>query len=357
MFSMQLLNAALCTMLCLYLFNSPALRPLASRLLAVNYGLFALQSGLLLAVLAGGIGQIEPTYFADLRATMALVLGPSLLLYYRAVIFQQLNPINALHFIPALVLFIGLFIAPSLLNWVRPFIDGLIITSFAVYLTAGVYLLAKFGQLTHLGAYARNAKRYLTLLILMMVVNIAIDLGVVAEIRYDAHMAPYNTYSLSIGAALFTLLHAITVYLAMIRSPLIDWMREREVTKQTSKPLKESPLEEQEAQAIYARWQKKLETEQWYLLEDGLSISRAAKKMVVPSRKLSQAINRFYGASYSQMINDYRVAKAKELLKQKIDLPITEVMMASGFNTKSQFHREFSRVTGMSPSGYRLAPS
>jgi AraC-like DNA-binding protein len=35
------------------------------------------------------------------------------------------------------------------------------------------------------------------------------------------------------------------------------------------------------------------------------------------------------------------------------DEPVTQVMFEAGFQTKSNFNREFLRVTGMSPSDYR----
>ena len=36
-------------------------------------------------------------------------------------------------------------------------------------------------------------------------------------------------------------------------------------------------------------------------------------------------------------------------------MPVTSVMFESGFQIKSNFNREFLRVTGMSPSEYRRA--
>lgn len=34
-------------------------------------------------------------------------------------------------------------------------------------------------------------------------------------------------------------------------------------------------------------------------------------------------------------------------------MAVTDVYVEAGFSTKSHFHREFARVTGLSPSDYR----
>lgn len=71
-----------------------------------------------------------------------------------------------------------------------------------------------------------------------------------------------------------------------------------------------------------------------------------------PSRHISMAINRTQGRNVSQIVNEYRIREAKCLLKET-DLPITAVMFECGFQTKSNFNREFIRVTGVTPSDYR----
>lgn len=53
-------------------------------------------------------------------------------------------------------------------------------------------------------------------------------------------------------------------------------------------------------------------------------------------------------------MNEYRIAEAQQLLKDSA-MPVTSVMFESGFQIKSNFNREFLRVTGMSPSEYRRA--
>ncbi|TPQ49257.1 AraC family transcriptional regulator [Prosthecomicrobium hirschii] len=83
-----------------------------------------------------------------------------------------------------------------------------------------------------------------------------------------------------------------------------------------------------------------------------LTLDRLARRSGVPARRISAAVNRSRGLNISQFLNDYRIAEACRLL-DRTDLPVTAVMFDSGFLTKSNFNREFRRVTGMSPTDWR----
>lgn len=83
-----------------------------------------------------------------------------------------------------------------------------------------------------------------------------------------------------------------------------------------------------------------------------LNLNRLARKMGLPARQVSNAINRVKAMSVSQYVNDYRVREACRLLKGT-DGQITRIMFDAGFQTKSNFNREFLRVTGMSPKAWR----
>lgn len=84
-----------------------------------------------------------------------------------------------------------------------------------------------------------------------------------------------------------------------------------------------------------------------------LNLNRLGRKMGLSVRQVSNAINRTKGMSVSQYVNDYRVREACKLLTQT-DEPITRIMFDAGFQTKSNFNREFLRVTGMSPKAWRV---
>lgn len=86
-----------------------------------------------------------------------------------------------------------------------------------------------------------------------------------------------------------------------------------------------------------------------------LSLNRLARKLGIPARKISSAVNQTYNENLSKVINTYRIEHAKRLLKQS-DGTITDIFLNSGFQTKSNFNREFSRITGQTPSEFRSSP-
>lgn len=86
--------------------------------------------------------------------------------------------------------------------------------------------------------------------------------------------------------------------------------------------------------------------------DENLNLSRLSRRMGVPSRQISSAINRASGMNVSQYVNQHRIREACRLLEET-DQSVTAVMFASGFQTKSNFNREFRRVTGLTPVAWR----
>lgn len=85
-----------------------------------------------------------------------------------------------------------------------------------------------------------------------------------------------------------------------------------------------------------------------------LNTAKIARKVGVPVRKISQAINRTHGKSVSQYVNQFRIDEACRLLSSSDD-SITDIALNAGFMTKSNFHREFSRLTNTTPTQWRKA--
>lgn len=92
--------------------------------------------------------------------------------------------------------------------------------------------------------------------------------------------------------------------------------------------------------------------EQRLFRDPDLTLNRLSRRARIPSRQISAAVNRVFGKNVSQVVNDYRIEEAKDLL-QHTDAPITKVMYDVGFQTKSNFNREFLRVTGITPRLFR----
>ena len=52
-------------------------------------------------------------------------------------------------------------------------------------------------------------------------------------------------------------------------------------------------------------------------------------------------------------ITKFAHKKARMIVDLALSINLTEAMFASGFNTKSNFNREFRRITGKAPSDWR----
>ncbi|MEP4031545.1 helix-turn-helix domain-containing protein [Roseibium polysiphoniae] len=83
-------------------------------------------------------------------------------------------------------------------------------------------------------------------------------------------------------------------------------------------------------------------------LDPNLTLGRIARRLKVPEKLLSATINGYSGVNVSRYINTFRIEHACQELKAGAN--VTSAMYASGFNTKSNFNREFLRVKGCPPS-------
>lgn len=100
-------------------------------------------------------------------------------------------------------------------------------------------------------------------------------------------------------------------------------------------------------QHIWQRIQTYMLDQRPYLDPD-LTLSRLSRKLGVPAKILSTVINKETGENVSRYVNDARIVAAQKTLLD--GETVTTAMLSSGFNTKSNFNREFLRITGNSPS-------
>lgn len=82
-------------------------------------------------------------------------------------------------------------------------------------------------------------------------------------------------------------------------------------------------------------------------LDPDLTLARLSRKLGIPAKTLSVVINQETGENVSRYVNEARIAAARAALAHGEN--VTSAMLSSGFNTKSNFNREFLRVTGKSP--------
>lgn len=114
-------------------------------------------------------------------------------------------------------------------------------------------------------------------------------------------------------------------------------------------------LTTQEAQRLFDQIESHMKSAQPFL-NPGLTLKMLARQLTQTTRATSQAINIVAGRNFSDYVNSHRIEYAKSLLLDEREaLSIMDVMLQSGFNTKSNFNRSFKQNTGQSPQAFRQA--
>lgn len=96
-----------------------------------------------------------------------------------------------------------------------------------------------------------------------------------------------------------------------------------------------------------------MEVEQLFLQND-LGLPTVADRLGLSLHDASYLINATTGGNFNQLVNKYRVEEAKMLLlsPRLLELNMTGVAFASGFNSKTAFNTAFKKWTGQSPTAY-----
>lgn len=115
-----------------------------------------------------------------------------------------------------------------------------------------------------------------------------------------------------------------------------------------------APAEDKPSDSAIDRVKAAMETDKIYL-QQNLNIEQFSARLDLPVKEVSSVINKHFGTNFFEFINTYRVEEAKRLLAdpKATEKTILDILLESGFNSKSAFHRFFKRLTGMSPSEYR----
>lgn len=121
---------------------------------------------------------------------------------------------------------------------------------------------------------------------------------------------------------------------------------------------KPSPaIDDQKNKQILALKEFMIEKEPY--LDSSLTIQDLAEQVKMPVKDLSALINLYMNKHFFDFINEYRIEKAKEILKDSLqkDVTILEILYQVGFNSKSSFSTSFKKYTGKTPTDFRKNPN
>ncbi|MCF2492864.1 helix-turn-helix domain-containing protein [Dyadobacter chenhuakuii] len=97
----------------------------------------------------------------------------------------------------------------------------------------------------------------------------------------------------------------------------------------------------------------KVITEQELYKNPDLKLNDLAKAVNISGHQLSQLLNDNLGKSFNVYINEYRVARACELIASNNGIKLEEIGYEVGFNAKSTFFTAFKKYRGTTPSLFR----
>ena len=118
-------------------------------------------------------------------------------------------------------------------------------------------------------------------------------------------------------------------------------------------PVEPEPAEPDGAlEPVWSRVADRLLTEALYLDPD-LTVAKLARASGERPRQVSEAINRYSGGSFYDLVNAHRIEAAKHQLASAPEMTVLEIAYASGFNSKSAFNTAFKRLVGSTPSAWR----
>ncbi|MBK8456167.1 MAG: helix-turn-helix transcriptional regulator [Phyllobacteriaceae bacterium] len=276
------------------------------------------------------------TQFRVVQALVAAVLPGTTWLVFQAAVSGRAfaSSANLPHAAPPVLVGLAMFALPES-------IDVILIVSFILY---GVLFLrlarsgdASFDQTAIEGMFAM--RRAIGLLAFTLLSSATVDILVFLDFLRVGGL--HAAQLIGMGNLIWLL--ALGVAVGLGSNGLSTSRREAE-------PYPNAPTHEDDCEVADAIG--KLMTETPLVKDPGLNLSRIARRAGLPVRTVSNAINRVHGCNVSQYINGIRIERACDLLR-KTDLSITESIYASGFQTKSNFNREFRRVTGLTPSEWR----
>lgn len=140
-----------------------------------------------------------------------------------------------------------------------------------------------------------------------------------------------------------------SVYQGLIESNFFEGLSQQ--TDQLVGKVEKSAPDDNE---LVAKLEELLTNKQPYL-DPEINLSGLAELLNIPSRELSQVINRSLGRNFFDLINQRRIAYVKQRLSSSEDagLTVLEVMYESGFNSKSSFNTAFKKHTGQTPTEFR----
>lgn len=90
-------------------------------------------------------------------------------------------------------------------------------------------------------------------------------------------------------------------------------------------------------------------------LKEGITISEASEAIKITPHQLSFYINNYLHINFCTWINTLRIEEAKKLIDSNPKMTFSEVAYSIGFADSATFSKSFKKITGDTPTNYKMA--
>ncbi|WP_435624901.1 helix-turn-helix domain-containing protein [Flagellimonas sp.] len=303
--------------------------------------------GFLLLMLSVRIGKSVVFYFnpdlafiyLQIGLSACFFIGPFLYFYVRSMI----EPKSTIHktwkyhialLLPLIVAVGFLFPFEFHIHLWRPYII------YSIYLQWFFYILASGWILRHLLEKLLTSP---TKLDARSIWVLSVFLGNL--IIWAAYFFTNITYYL-VGALTFSFLFYLLALLVFI------WKKNKQNVFIPEHKYGAKKIQVNQANSLLEQLQDLMTSEEPFINAD-LKSSDIAKKVNITVHQLSQLLNENLGKSFPLFINEYRIAKACNLIKSNSSLTLEAIGYECGFNSKSTFYTTFKKIKGVTPAQYK----
>ena len=280
------------------------------------------------------------TWLTQVQPLIALIIGPSAYLGFLALTQERGQALKkSMAINGAAVVLAQLAMVARVPVSADVFVLGFNI--FYMFRIAG-FLGRDPDELIHVAAGAMSVMRSALLAtIALLALMVASDMLIVAAVLFagDGRVLQFLSGAAGILSA-FVFLVALVLAPQVLRSPATGLAQ--------SSPQPEPTEDDRRLLAAL----DSMMNETRLFSDNNLTLVRVARRLGVPARQVSNAVNRCTGDNFSRYTNGFRIRHAQKLLRDT-DLPVTEIMLEAGFVSKSSFNGEFRRTVGLTPSQYR----
>jgi len=271
--------------------------------------------------------------FIQIGLSACVLIGPFLFLYLKSYKVEKLNWTKHVIYYLLVITILGIF---------YPYVEHRAIWSkwivCAIYSQWFIYIILSLKYLRSIFLKIKEKETLKRIDIWFL----SIYFGV-AFIWLAYSMAAYTSYI--VGALSFTfVLYLIVLLLVFKTNSESTFFNEKEKYKNKVIDKETLNLIDQKLSVI---------VEKELFLNPNFSLEEAAKELKLTKHILSQYVNEVLGKSFSSLIKEYRIDKAKKLLETETNYTIENLGYDSGFNSKSAFFTAFKKTTGLTPAEYQ----